>query len=103
ETEYTLGIILGLISAFLSAVFTLINGKLIRHAAASVISFYELLTGVIAISVYLLYITIISDGKRGFNIEFFTLSSRDWIYIIILASICTAYAFIAAVAVMKHL
>src|SRR5690606_2491162 len=52
ETEYTLGIILGLISAFLSAVFTLINGKLIRHAAASVISFYELLTGVIAISVY---------------------------------------------------
>ncbi len=103
ETQYTLGIILGLISAFLSAVFTLINGKLIKHATASVISFYELLTGVLAISIYLLFISFTSEGNSGFNREFFTLSSDDWIYLIILASICTAYAFIAAVAVMKHL
>lgn len=103
ETEYTLGIILGLISAFLSSVFTLMNGKLIKYAAPSVISFYELLTGVLAITVYLIYITITSDGNRGFNSEFFTISSNDWIYLFILASVCTAYAFIASVAVMKHL
>ncbi len=103
ETEYTLGIILGLISAFLSAVFTLINGKLIQHAAPSVISFYELFTGVIAISLYLAYVTVSSEGTGGFNWEFFNLSSSDWIYLLILASVCTAYAFIASVAVMKHL
>ena len=103
ETQYTLGIILGLISAFLSAVFTLINGKLIKHSTASVISFYELLTGVIAISIYLLIVTFSGDGNSGFNREFFILSFNDWMYLLILASICTAYAFIAAVAVMKHL
>lgn len=103
ETQYTLGIILGLISAFLSAVFTLINGKLIKHATASVISFYELLTGVIAISIYLLFITLTGEGNSGFNRKFFFLTFDDWVYLIILASICTAYAFIAAVAVMKHL
>src|SRR5690606_4689368 len=103
ETEYTLGIILGLISAFLSAVFTLMNGKLIKHAAPSVISFYELFTGVVAITGYLIYITITSNDNRGFSSEFFTLSSNDWIYLLILASVCTAYAFIASVAVMKHL
>ncbi|WP_010232238.1 DMT family transporter [Gillisia marina] len=103
ETEYTLGIILGLISAFLSAVFTLMNGKLIQDTAPSVISFYELLTGVIAISVYLVFLSFNSEGNKGFNPAFFTISSEDWLYLIILASICTAYAFIAAVAVMKHL
>lgn len=103
ETDYTLGIILGLISAFLSAVFTLINGKLINHATASVISIYELFTGVIAISLYLAFISITSGGESGFTREFFILSTNDWTYILILASICTAYAFIASVAVMKHL
>ncbi len=103
ETKYTLGIILGLISAFLSAVFTLINGKLIKDTAPSVISFYELLTGVVAISIYLAFVSFNSDGTKGFNTAFFTVSTEDWLYLLILASICTAYAFIAAVAVMKHL
>lgn len=103
ETEYTLGIILGLISAFLSAVFTLINGKLIKDTAPSVISFYELLTGVVAISIYLAISSFSSNGDRGFNADFFTVSAEDWLYLLILGSICTAYAFIAAVAVMKHL
>ena len=103
ETEYTLGIILGLISAFLSAVFTLMNGKLIKDTAPSVISFYELLTGVVAISIYLAFESFNTGGDKGFNLSFFTVSSEDWLYLLILASICTAYAFIAAVAVMKHL
>jgi len=103
ETDQYLGIVLALISAFLSAVFTLINGKLVKQAAPSVISFYELFAGVVAISIYLLVITITSEGARGFGSEFFVLSATDWIYLLVLASICTAYAFIASVAVMKHL
>ncbi len=103
ETEHFLGIILGLISAFLSAVFTLMNGKLVKHAAPSVISFYELLTGAAAISIYLLIMTWITGGESGFNAAFFDLVPSDWIYLLILSSICTAFAFIAAVAVMKHL
>ena len=39
----------------------------------------------------------------GFDSSFFSLSQSDWIYIFILASICTAYAFIAAVEVMKYI
>ncbi len=35
--------------------------------------------------------------------EFFTLSTNDWLYLMILSSICTAYAFIASVQVMKYL
>lgn len=103
ETEYYLGIILALISAFLGAVFTLINGKVIKHTAPSVISFYELSTGVAAISIYLLFSTFLEGGAPGFGTGFFQVSAEDWTYLIILASVCTAYAFIASVAVMKHL
>jgi len=94
EASYTLGIILALISAFLSALFSVINGKFVLQHKASAISFYELLFGVIGISIYLA-----CAGK--FTTEFFTISAHDWIYLIILASACTAYAFIASIHVMK--
>src|SRR5690606_27055078 len=94
EASYTLGIVLALISAFLSALFSVINGKFILKHKASAISFYELLFGVLGISLYLTF-----AGK--FNAEFFTLSTKDWVYLIILASACTAYAFVASVHVMK--
>jgi drug/metabolite transporter (DMT)-like permease len=94
ESSYTLGIILALISAFLSALFSVINGKFILKHKASAISFYELLFGVLGISLYLTF-----TGK--FNAEFFKVSPNDWIYLIILASACTAYAFVASVHVMK--
>ena len=94
ESSYTLGIILALISAFLSALFSVINGKFVLKHKASSISFYELMFGVLGISVYLAF-----AGK--FNTEFFTLSVKDWVYLIILASACTAYAFVASVHVMK--
>ncbi|MGB8704152.1 MAG: DMT family transporter [Gillisia sp.] len=103
ETQHIMGIVLGLISAILSAVFTLMNGKLIKTTAPSVISFYELFTGVVAISIYLLVKTGVTHGSEGFNAQFFKLSSSDWGYLLLLASICTGYAFIAAVSVMKHL
>ena len=39
----------------------------------------------------------------GFDASYFQLSSSDWICLFILASICTAYAFIASIHVMKHI
>ena len=39
----------------------------------------------------------------GFTVEFFNLSIEDIGWITLLASVCTAYAFIASVKVMKYL
>ena len=38
-----------------------------------------------------------------FSKHFFELPTSDWIYIGILASVCTAYAFIASVYIMKYI
>ena len=96
ETGYVNGIILALCSSFLGSLFSVINGKMAKRHRASVISFYELLFGVMCITVYLLF-------SGSFTSEFFQLSKSDWIYLLILASVCTAYAFIASIHVMKWL
>src|SRR5690554_5968510 len=76
EASNALGIVLALISAFLSALFSVINGRLVQKYKASAISFYELLFGVIGISIFLAF-------SGGFDREFFILSSEDWIFLAI--------------------
>lgn len=93
-TSYTLGIILALSAAFLSALFSVLNGKLVLKHKASVISFYELLFGAIGISIFFAF-------TEGFTMEFFKIDAKDWVYLILLATFCTAYAFIASVYVMR--
>ncbi|WP_138434724.1 DMT family transporter [Winogradskyella algicola] len=97
ELKYINGIILGLLSALFSTLFAVINGRFIERYNATVISFYEFISGVIFLSLFIHFSGI------HFNEQFFKLSQSDWIYIFILASICTAYAFIGAVEVMRHI
>lgn len=96
ETDYLYGIVLALISAFLYVVFTLINGELTMYQKPSVITFYELGSGVI-------FLTIFLGFQNSFTVEFFKLSMLDWVFIGILASFCTAYAFVASVKVMRNI
>ena len=94
ESEYLSGILLALLASFLGTLFSIFNGMMVKSHNATVISFYELLFGVVFITIYILF-------TDGFDNTFFNLSGSDWTYLIILASICTAYAFIASVHVMK--
>jgi len=96
EINYWNGMVLALVSIILGVLFTLINGKLIVDHDPSVISFYEFLAGFIFISIYFLF-------QGSFSVNFFMLSAKNWILILILASICTAYAFTASVKVMRQL
>lgn len=90
------GIVLALISAFLSALFAIINKKYSTQYNPSVISFWELLGGIGFLTVYLLF-------SGSFNAAFFAVSASDWIWLFALGSFCTAYAFIASVQVLKFL
>ena len=94
ESAYLSGILLALLASFLGTLFSIFNGMMVKSHNATVISFYELLFGVVFITIYIL-------STDGFDNAFFNLSGSDWTYLIILASICTAYAFIASVHVMK--
>lgn len=97
ELRYLNGIILGLLSALFSTLFAVINGRFIEKHSASTISFYEFISGVIFLTIFILL------SGQSFDSGFFTLSFDDWIYISILATVCTAYAFIAAVEIMRYI
>ncbi|WP_428223280.1 DMT family transporter [Flavobacterium sp.] len=96
DVKYVHGIILALTSAFLSASFSIINGKLAKEHNSSVISFYELIGGVLFFSIFMAF-------KGTFTTDFFKLSWNDLLWMSLLSSICTAYAFIASVQVMKYI
>lgn len=97
ELNYLVGILLGLVSAFLSTLFTVINGMFIKKHHAVTISFYEFMGGFIFLTIY-----VVCFGN-GFTEGFFKLSLTDACYLFILGSVCTAYAFIGAVKVMRYL
>ena len=96
QGNYFNGIVLALSSAFLSALFSVINGKFAVKYNPTVISFYEILGGVLFLSIFILC-------TQSFNTSFFQLSVKDLIWLLVLSSVCTAYAFIASVGVMKYL
>jgi drug/metabolite transporter (DMT)-like permease len=97
ELKYILGIVLGISSALFSTLFAVLNGKFVQHYPPSIISFYEFISGILFISIFLAF------REDGFNHAFFQISSSDWVYLLILASVCTAYAFIVSVHVMKYI
>jgi drug/metabolite transporter (DMT)-like permease len=96
EGNYFLGIIIALTSAFLSALFAVINSKFVKEHDPTIISFYELSGGVI-------FFTFLLFFNHSFSPTFFRLSAKDLMYLLILSSVCTSYAFIASTSVMKFL
>ncbi|MCC9041361.1 DMT family transporter [Myroides sp. M-43] len=96
SSEYIEGILLALIAACLSAMFSIINSKLIVHSEAPVITFYEMAGGLLVLTLFLLC-------TGGFTPSFFEVSVSDWMWLLLLGTVCTAFAFLGSVYVMRHL
>ncbi len=96
EVRYIEGALSALFSVLMGVCFTLANGKLIKDYDSTVITIYEFAAGFALVTLFLLF-----DGR--FTPQFFEISGRDWALLLLLSSICTAYAFTAAVGVMRKL
>jgi len=96
ESRFKNGMLLALLSAFLSALFSVINGKYAKEYNPNVISIYELGSGWFFLTLYLLL-------SEKITASFFSISSNDFLWLLLLSSVCTAYAFSASVKVMKFL
>ncbi len=96
QKENIFGIAIALLCTLLSVLFSLLNGRLVQHYPAKNISFYQLLTGTIVLSPFLYFSTTTLQ-------EIVPASWQDVLWLFLLASICTAYATIASVVVLKHI
>ena len=94
ETQYTKGIILGLLSAMCASLFSIISARQVKQIEAPVIALYELSGAFVWISIYLLF-------THGFG-PGMVLKNSDVGYLLILGTICTSLAYVAGVSVMKE-
>ena len=96
QSENYLAIVLSLICTLLSVLFSLLNGHLVQKYSSIQISFYEIIFGLLIISF------IIISSKYELS-KLHLINSSEWIYIFILGSLCTAYAFVASTYILKFI
>jgi len=96
ETQYTWGIIFGMLAAVTSSFFTVFNGLLVRRIPSSIIAFYELGGGFLALTIYLFF-----SGE--FNFDFFNITAGAWAWLGVLSVLGTAFPFIASGNLMKKI
>ncbi len=88
----------GLASALFAASFAVFNAKFVTHTKPSVITLYEMIAAFIFTSILLAF-----NVQGGFRVELFALSTEDVLWLLFLGVLCTSFAFLATIEVVKHL
>jgi len=96
EQLYVKGILYALASSFLLAIFSIYNNKLTMKHKAIHISFYELLSAFLFLTVLMFFSGIFSK----LEIE---MSNYEILFLIILSTIATAYPFVIATDLLKKM
>ena len=96
ETEFWLGIVLGIFAAFTSSLFGVFNGIMARELRSGIISFYELSSALLGLTVFIIV-------KGELNASFFVLDVNSIIGLLLLSLVCTVFPFIASVNLSKYI
>lgn len=100
DFQYTLGLLLGLAAGFTSSLFAVFNSKLVKHTSPFTITFYEMIGAFLLIALFLpLYKNTWAEGHALHLIP----SAADWLYIALLAGVCSVYAYSVGVELMKRI
>lgn len=96
EFEHINAILVGLLAAFLAALFSVSNSVLVDKVPSSQLSFIELISGFVVMTGILLF-------QGELNRDLFNVSSENIGNLLFLGIICTSLAFIIAVDATKYL
>jgi drug/metabolite transporter (DMT)-like permease len=97
DTKFRTGIIVGLFSALLASIFSVINKGVTNKVDTFTIQFYEMMGGVF-------FLTLVILGSVGLNQNQFVLPKwNDWIWLIVLALACTVWANHLMLSSLKHI
>ena len=94
--DYRLGIIVGVICSFLSALFAVLNSKLPKSIKPTQVTFYEMIGGVIMLSL----VMVVFQPEMISEVVNVSWSNLGWLTL--LGIIFTAFAQIESVALLKH-
>lgn len=86
----------GLASALFAALFSVFNGRIAQDVESAYITLYELITGIIFISIVLWF-----TGKLTYPM--LKMSMSDALWLLFLGVICTSFAFLMTIEIVKKL
>lgn len=94
--DYHAGLALGILAGFTSALFSVFNARMVRRVPSFTITFYEMIGIVLTLMVVLPLYSFFS----GAALQLIP-TSMDWLWIALLAGVCSIYAYSVAVELMK--
>lgn len=86
----------GLCSALFAALFSVFNARLAQDSPSYKITFYEMLAA-------LVFLTIVLVAQGNFTAELFSMNTSDFLWLLFLGIVCTSFAFLATIEVVKRL
>lgn len=95
DTRYRLGIVLGIVSSGICALFTITNKKIRQNHPTSTLLLYEMLGGFLGLSCLLPFYL------RYFPVASIVPDNTDLVYLLILASVCTIGLYSLQIQVLK--
>ncbi|MGD1843207.1 MAG: DMT family transporter [Thermonemataceae bacterium] len=98
ELHYALGLLLGVISALLGALFSVLNAQFIKKQHHYTITLYEMLGACLASACFLPFYWFNPINPQKIQL---LPNYTEWFYLLILALVCTVYAYAASVKLMK--
>lgn len=100
ESGYWIGLSVALVSAFLAALFSVLNGRLSQRHTPYQITFYEMLAACLfALAMLPIYTEFLTEK----NAIQWVWTDWDWLWLLMLGLICTVYPFSVTVELMKRL
>ena len=96
DFSYVKGYVYGIAAAFLATLFTILNALYVDKVESEKITSIEMLGGFLFVCIYMLF-------SNSFSLADLVISWNDTLYLAILGGICTSFAFVVSVEVMKFL
>ena len=100
EFNNALGLSLAIISALLSAIFAVLNSRFTQLYNPYMITFYEMIGACIGVGCFIPFYKVYFLGEGA---EFVLPNLQDWGLLLVLAVLCTVYAYSAAVELLKRI
>ena len=99
DTQFRMGIIVGLFSALFAAIFSIINKQFTNRIDVQTIQSYEMTGGLL----FLLPFVVLVGFNTGFNPIGLVPTSMDWFWLSILAIACTVWSTHLMLSSLKHI
>ncbi|MGN6601034.1 MAG: DMT family transporter [Ginsengibacter sp.] len=95
--EYKTGIAFGLVSAMLACIFPILNKRILNTTSPNTVTLYEMTGGFLALCI------LIPVYLHFFPAAYFFPTFSDWMWLLLLAGICTVFAFNLSLNALKHI